>query len=39
MKKKEPLEQPRATQISTPSLITASGVAISVALVMPTLVG
>ena len=36
---KEPLEQPRGTQISTPSLITTSGVAIAVALVVPILVG
>ncbi len=37
--KKGPIEQPRATQILTQSLITTSGVAIGVALVVPILVG
>ena len=39
MVKNEPLEQPRATQISTPLLITTLGVAAGVALVVPILVG
>ncbi len=38
-KKKEPSERPRATQMSTPSLVHASGVAVGVDLVVPMLVG
>ena len=40
MKEKNPLRQPRATQISTPNaLITTSGAVIGVDLVVPILVG
>ncbi len=38
VKKKEPLEQPRATQIPTPSLVITSGIVVGVTLMVPILV-